>query len=98
MTAAEMQIVYGCIRRIHHLWFDENCESDLFGKITGLFEVVSKLAPYRCCWYVHYLWLAHQAAYEARCWRLARYRMRLFDDGLQHLYEIAQQLPSSVRD
>ena len=98
MNASEQRIAYGCITRIHHLWFESHNEDEPFGKITALFQVLAIVAPYECCFHVAHLWVAYMDARTDSLWRLARYRMRLFDAALKSLKELADRLPAAVRD
>ena len=98
MTANEKKIAYQSIQRIHHLWFDWNDEDAPMEKITALFQVLSVIAPYRCCTHIHSLWLAYRSAKTECFWRLARYRLDLFSAGLTQLKNLADTLPSFVRE
>ena len=87
-----LEYARSCIVRIHHLWFDETAEPDPIIEIGALFDAASTLAPYECVRHVHGLWLAYRSSRqeERQCY-LARYRLALFSEGLQRLYEVTQQ-------
>ena len=97
MVDERLKYAYGCIDRIHHLWFDWTDDEHALEKITGLFEALSRLAPYECVHHVHYLWLAYRHAKEERLWSLARHRLAGFSAGLKALRELAEQLPAWVK-
>ena len=98
MNASEKRIAYGCIARIHHLWFESHDEVEPFEKMTALFQVLAIVAPYECCLRAAWFWTAYLDARTDRLWRLAQYRMRLFDAALQSLKELADKLPAAVRN
>lgn len=97
MTSAQQKMAYGCIERINHIWFEPNAVERPVETVFALFEVLSRVAPYKCCHHVHYLWLAYRRAKEEHCYRLAKYRLELFCAGLKHLKELADRLPESAR-
>lgn len=97
MTLSEKQIAYECIEKLNRLWFDGPEEDHWPEKIDSLFQVLTAVAPYRCCEHVEGLWLAYKKSKSECLWHLATYRLELFSQGLRKLQEIMKSLPETVR-
>ena len=96
MNVNKQKIACESIERINHIWFDENAIEEPFEKITALFQLLVVLAPYSYCWHAGWLWQAYLSAKSENCWRLARYRLRLFEASILNLKETIRPL-SAVR-
>jgi len=87
------RVVYGCIDRLHYLWFESAEDEYALEKISALFDTLSAVAPESaCCEHVHYLWLAYLSSKEHGLWCLARHRLQVFADGLERLSKAAQPI------